>query len=275
MKIPTHYLEAFHSLVKTKSFTISSQKLFITQSALSQRIKNLENLLEQTLIIRSKHKFELTNQGKVLLEYCLNLDQLNTDFENKLNFTNNNMPSGLINIYSFSTFTKSRLLPMLTPHLLKNSDIKINIQNAEIKDLKNILKDNKADIIFTLKPFNLSEYDEKIILQEENVLIESMKAKNLNIYIDHDEEDQTTLNFLSLNNISTQKVDRIYLDEIYSIITAVELGLGKAVVPKHLIEHNNKIRILKNYKLLMENIYIVRKKLNYYSNVHKFIWNLF
>jgi LysR family transcriptional regulator (chromosome initiation inhibitor) len=46
-------LEALEAVVREKSFSLAAEALHITQSAVSQRIKELERLVEQPLIVRS------------------------------------------------------------------------------------------------------------------------------------------------------------------------------------------------------------------------------
>ena len=60
-------LRYFASVAETKSFSEASRVLNVTQSTLSQQIKQLEDELGVTLFERSSHHVGLTDVGEVFL----------------------------------------------------------------------------------------------------------------------------------------------------------------------------------------------------------------
>ena len=60
-------LKYFVNVAETKSFSEASRLLNITQSTLSQQIKQLENELGVVLFERSSHRVGLTDVGEVFL----------------------------------------------------------------------------------------------------------------------------------------------------------------------------------------------------------------
>ncbi|CAG9296275.1 LysR family transcriptional regulator [Celerinatantimonas diazotrophica] len=61
-------LRYFVELVKQKSFTKASQKLFVTQPTISKMIKNLEVELDLPLLHRDGRRFWLTDAGEVVFQ---------------------------------------------------------------------------------------------------------------------------------------------------------------------------------------------------------------
>jgi LysR family transcriptional regulator, chromosome initiation inhibitor len=59
-------LQALHTVIQTQSFEQAAKQLFITQSAVSQRIKSLESDYGQALLIRT-HPYKPTAWGEQLL----------------------------------------------------------------------------------------------------------------------------------------------------------------------------------------------------------------
>ena len=53
-------IQYFVSIIDNNSFSIAAEENFISQSAISQQIKALENELGYDLIIRKNRTFELT-----------------------------------------------------------------------------------------------------------------------------------------------------------------------------------------------------------------------
>ena len=65
-----HRLRYFVKVAETLHFTRAADELFVTQPALSQQIKILENELDTPLIDRSGKKVKLTDAGFIFLEYA-------------------------------------------------------------------------------------------------------------------------------------------------------------------------------------------------------------
>ncbi len=64
----TNLLRAFVLLAETQNYREASQRLFITQPALSKKIKLLESELGLTLFARGRHGAQLTHAGELLME---------------------------------------------------------------------------------------------------------------------------------------------------------------------------------------------------------------
>mgnify|MGYP001575450347 FL=1 len=119
------YLDAFYKCAITGNFTKASEKLAITQSALSQRIKNLEDDLSVSLFIRSRSGIKLTEAGSELLRYCQRKTAMESEtVQNMLNPLNTEL-NGTIRIGGYSSVMRSAILPALAPLVEKNSAIKI------------------------------------------------------------------------------------------------------------------------------------------------------
>jgi len=65
---PLHALAAFESVARHLSFSKAAQELFLTHSAVSQRIRLLETILSTQLLTRSNRSVRLTVAGRRYLE---------------------------------------------------------------------------------------------------------------------------------------------------------------------------------------------------------------
>ena len=70
VNLPTNLLRSFVAIVDTGSMLNASEKVFVTQSALSLQIKRLEELLQQTLFHRDGRRLSLTQAGELMLDYA-------------------------------------------------------------------------------------------------------------------------------------------------------------------------------------------------------------
>ena len=128
-------------------FTEAAAACFVTQSTLSQQIKQLENELGMLLFDRIGKHVKLTEAGKVFLDHAkqILLDvRIGKEVINELN----NMAVGDLKIgvtYAFS----SMVLPALEPFSAKNPGIQIFIEYGPPELLESKLKSAELDIILT------------------------------------------------------------------------------------------------------------------------------
>jgi DNA-binding transcriptional LysR family regulator len=74
-------IKAFHKVAAAGSFTKAARELFLTQSAVSQQIRALEDEIGGRLFDRSGKSVRLTGEGEVLLAYAKRLFDLHEEIE--------------------------------------------------------------------------------------------------------------------------------------------------------------------------------------------------
>ncbi len=262
-------LQAFYELSKTHNFTTAAQKLGITQSAFSQRIANLENELETTLVIRSKKGIIINETGLKLVRHCEKLIGLESNFLNE--FKSDHELKGVIRIAGFSSVMRSLIIPSISSILSNNPKVSITAQTLELDQLYDVLKSSQVDFIITNKISTKHNFKYHFLGYEENVLVQNKNTKLKNdIYLDHDERDFTTdAYFKLLPKKNHNSIQKRYLDDVYGLIDGVILDLGKAVVPRHIIKNNKNIEILNPKKVLKVSVYLVYFDNPYYSELQK------
>lgn len=78
MSLDTITLQCFLAVAETQSFTKAASRVGRTQSAISQQIAKLENLIEKKLVNRGK-KLSLTPDGEVFLSYAKRIYELHRE----------------------------------------------------------------------------------------------------------------------------------------------------------------------------------------------------
>jgi len=73
LNLETKWLEDFVALAATRSFSQAAQRRFVTQPAVSRRIRSLEEALGLQLINRSRTPIELTEAGQLFLVSARNM----------------------------------------------------------------------------------------------------------------------------------------------------------------------------------------------------------
>ncbi|AWK43239.1 LysR family transcriptional regulator ArgP [Photorhabdus laumondii] len=124
MKRPDYRtLQALDAVIRERGFERAAQKLCITQSAVSQRIKQLENLFGQPLLVRTVPP-RPTEQGQKLLALLHQVELLEEQWLGNEQGTDTPLLLSLaVNADSLATW----LLPALHP-VLADLPIRLNIQ---------------------------------------------------------------------------------------------------------------------------------------------------
>lgn len=142
-------LRYFAKVAETLNFSDAAKALYITQSTLSQQIKQLEQELNAPLLLRNSHSVCLTEVGEELLPYALRtlhaadlcIDRIH-DLQQLL--------TGTLNIgvtYTFSPILTETLLVFMKryPH------VRLNIYYKPMEELMELLSNRKVDFVLAFK----------------------------------------------------------------------------------------------------------------------------
>ena len=121
-------LEVFLTVAREGRFSRAAEKLFRTQSAISQSIHKLEQELGELLFDRSSREARLTDAGEVLFEYAEKLVNLRNDARASLAELEE-MHRGKL-VIAANEFTVLYLLPVLEDFRTRHPMIKITVQRA-------------------------------------------------------------------------------------------------------------------------------------------------
>lgn len=257
-------LQAFLLVYQAGTFTKAAKEYGYTQSALSQKIARLEEILNATLFVRHPRSLSLTASGEKLLIYAKEVKQRQEQFLKDFDQYNSEL-SGVVRIAGFSSVMRSMIIPRLAPFMRKNPDVSIEFSSHEMYELEEILKTNNADYIITDYLPRLGGIESRKIDEEEYVMISAKKYKNIpHTFIDHGPNDNATESYF---NFLGKEIDykRAYMGDVYSIIDGVANGLGKAVMSKHLIENDKRFTIKKERARYLRPVTLSYYKQSYYS----------
>jgi DNA-binding transcriptional LysR family regulator len=234
MLIDSDRVAAFSVLAQTGNFTRAAQVLGLSQPALSKKIQTLEAELSLALLIRDKKRFQLTPAGQELLRYWKARGQLDADLFTRLGLRPGT-PLGELRVAGFSTITHSLVLPLIARLSRRYPDLPVTLLTRETYELEELLLRGEADVVLSDRPLVRERIRSELIGHEEQVHVTPMTADKNLPFIDHDPKDEVTFSFLRAQGLSTN-VRRIFMDDIQGVIRGVELGLGQAILSRHLLK---------------------------------------
>ncbi len=271
MSLSSLHLDAFYIVTQVLNFTKAAEKLNITQSALSQRILNLETELETTLFIRDRAGLKLTEAAVSLVRFCQIRKTLEEEFLSQIKSANPKELGGTLSIGGFSSITTSILIPTLAPFLRKHPNAHVSIHSKEIDELVAMIKRNEIDFMILDDRLQKDELERIFLGFEKNVMAESKDYAGGDVFLDHDENDLTTLNYLKKFKRMNKNIKRVYLDDVHGIIAGLKSGLGRAVVPLHLIKNEKSLTVINPRDSLDVPVYLYFFNQPFYSQLHQAI----
>ena len=178
MNINFELYKVFYEVANEKSISKGAEKLSISQPAVTQSIKTLEDELGGKLFIRTPKGVILTNEGRELFDYIR--EGMNYFVNGTNKFTSlKNLEEGVINIGSTTTISEHYLMPYLKEFHNKYPNIDINITNDLTDNLIKNLRNGSLDIIITAIPnHEIKDIDYKTISTLNDIFVGSSKYKD-------------------------------------------------------------------------------------------------
>jgi len=161
------------TIAEEKSITRAAEKLFITQPALSQRIKYVRKELGIELFINDKDGLHLTSDGRCFARYAQRIIQEEENMKRELQEIHN-LDSGSLTI-GVSQMSTSRYFKRLVSrfHTLY-PNVKINIVELPSKELRRCLLNGKVDLGILHMPYQNAlshEYSYEVIFHDRLVFL--------------------------------------------------------------------------------------------------------
>ena len=253
MNINYELYKVFYEVVINGSISKASESMYISQPAVTQSIKNLEEKIGGKLLIRTKKGIVLTEEGKVLFDYVKKGVESFRNGENAfLNYLN--LDSGSIRLGASTTITRNIVMPYLEKFHKKYPKVDIKITNDLTSNLVKSLRNGDLDLLVANLPIEENK-DLKVIpiCEVHDIFIGNKEYYNKtegNIRIEElfnyplitQKEPSNTRRFLNKylksNNVSTNIPNEIVSYSL--IIDFVKAGFGIGFATKEFIEDNLK-----------------------------------
>lgn len=243
----------FYVCAGCNSFVEASEKLCVSQPAVSKQIKNLESILETKLFFRENSRLILTSDGKQLYHYIEKSFYYMMAGE-KLIKENNNMDYGTIVIGAPAHIASFYLLQFIEKYRKKHPHVFIRIINGSTSELLAGLQNHNIDFVIDSSPIELKNKEMKIepLLSFDTCLITRVENKNKKLKINDVKYVMPYARSSIRKNLEkVLKKYNINLDVVFEvettdlIIKSVKSGIGSGYVVKKAVENE-----LKNGELI-------------------------
>ncbi len=158
MNISYDWYKIFCCAAECGNITAAAEKLFISQPAVSQTIKQLEETFGCALFARTPKGVRLTAEGRVLQGYLSEGIALFSEGERRLTAMLR-LDAGEIKIGASDMTLEFCLLPYLERFHAEYPNIKTAITNNPTPQTLELLKQGKLDFAAVSEPFNIPDFE--------------------------------------------------------------------------------------------------------------------
>ncbi|WP_099362426.1 LysR family transcriptional regulator [Fredinandcohnia onubensis] len=260
--------EILKVLFENKNITRTGKQLFISQPALTNRIKQIEKEFGIKIINRDRRGVQFTPQGEYLAksaeEMILKLRQIKdhlTNMESKV--------VGTINLGVSSFFTKYKLPQLLRAFKDNYPNVEFKVTTGWSRDLFHSLYKKDIHIAFVRGEYTWIE--QKHLLFEDQLCVASMEEIDISNLPNLPRIDYKTDNLLKsiidhwwIENFTRPPMVTMEVDQVDTCKEMVVNGLGYAIMPGMILKGNEDIH--KVYITDKENNPLIRNTWMLYHN---------
>lgn len=229
-----HSLEAykvFYTVARCGSITVAAEELSISQPAVSQSVRQLEEALHTKLFIRMSKGVKLTREGEVLYSYVAKGYEQIMLGEQKL-LQMKNMEYGEIRIGASDMTLQFFLLPYLEKFHEQYPAIKVSVTNGPTPETLLNLEEGKIDLGVVSTPFRSKDtIDITPVREIEDIFVAGRRfIPYKNKMLDFAQLEDMPLIFLEKNTSSRSYMDEFLARNHVTINPEFELATSEMIV---------------------------------------------
>lgn len=271
------WLRTFCTLAEVGHFTRTAERLYMTQSGVSQHIRKLEEQLDTDLLIRQGKQFSLTNAGEQLYKEAGEILQRLSNLEQRIG---EDPPyEGLIRLMSPGS-VGLKLYPKLLNLQQQHPQLVIDYRFAPNSDIEQALANHEIDIGFMTDISESETVSCKPMAQEALILVTpatttepSWEQLTQLGFIDHPDGAHHAGMLLTANYEQFQHINDFkkkgFSNQIGLILEPVSRGIGFTVLPAHAVAAYSKPELINSHALpvaVSETLYLAVRRQQVLSN---------
>ena len=149
VNLPTELLRSFAAIVDSGSMLRATERVFVTQSALSLQMKRLEETVQSPLFHRDGRRLTLTPAGKTLLTFAR--EMLGTNDRAVAALTGDAL-TGPARVGLVQDFAETLLTGVLSRFAQLNQETQLQVRVSDSADLLELLSSDRLDVVLCMGP---------------------------------------------------------------------------------------------------------------------------
>ncbi|KRF60315.1 LysR family transcriptional regulator [Bacillus sp. Soil768D1] len=239
------FLKILH---EEKSITRTAERLYISQPALSYRLKNIEAEFGVALFFKTKKGIEFTSEGDYLVGYAVDMQrQLQQTKDHVMNM--NNGVNGTLRLGVSSNFARYKLPEILKRFSIQYPNIQFNLNTGWSTEIMGLLDSSKVQVGIVRN--NYQWKGEKSLLSKERVYLISKREITMDelpdlpfINYHTDNSLKNLINDWWHDHFSSPPRITMEVDKLETCKEMVKNDLGVAIIPEMSLQPNDHLHML-------------------------------
>ncbi len=260
------FLKTFVTAARKGSFRVAAERNFITQPAVSQQMRTLEQQFGCKLFQRQGKNVVLTASGQILLPYAENiLHQYQEAREHIQNIKSEYI--GTIRVATIHSVGLYKLQPLIRKYLSRHPKVKVKLEYSQSQSIYEMILNQKIDFGFVAYPKQIAGIESRIFHNGSLVCVQSpfkpvFKKKRISL-ADLNHQPYITFSaklptgkaidhFFKDNDISPNYIQDY--QDIETLKSSILVGMGFSIVPRSTIQRelkNNDLEIVQVKDLVL------------------------
>lgn len=149
VNLPTELLRSFAAIVDSGSMLRATERVFVTQSALSLQMKRLEETVQSPLFHRDGRRLTLTPAGQTLLTFAREI--LATNDRAVASLTGDAL-TGPARVGLVQDFAETLLTGVLSRFAQLNQETQLQVRVSDSAELLELLSSDRLDVVLCMGP---------------------------------------------------------------------------------------------------------------------------
>lgn len=245
-------LSTFVTVLSEGSMTAAAEKLYLTQPAVSQQIRNLEDDLGVELLVRGVRQVKPTLQGQLLFEYARKIMHLTKQAEVAIQSMSSEV-KGHLRIGTLNSIGMYLISPIVGMFLKNNAELSVKLNYGSGSEVLAGMSRGDLDVVIlpeTEKEYGrkFTDYDERFLVKDEMMLVGGGKDTSIPRKIslrDYQSQSiaQLSENYpgffrqldLMLKKLSVDCKPVFEATNVGTLKRVIESGLGWGFLPAHAV----------------------------------------
>jgi DNA-binding transcriptional LysR family regulator len=147
VNLPTELLRSFAAIVDSGSMLRATERVFLTQSALSLQMKRLEETVQASLFHRDGRRLALTPAGQSLLVYARDMLAIN---DRAVSALNGDVLAGPARVGMVQDFAEVLLCGVLARFAELNPETQLQVRVGGTHELLELLSSDRLDVVLAM-----------------------------------------------------------------------------------------------------------------------------
>lgn len=234
-------LNVFYWVSRTGGVNAASRELFVTQPAVSRRLRLLERRIGRKLYGRAGNRLVLTEDGKRLFEACRPAFEILLSIESTMKGGGSTL-TGYVRIAALSEFSKAFLLGAIQDFRARHPGVKFHLEYRHAYEMLSQLARHEVDFAFTNERHKGPQVEAVPGFVEEIVCVGPKPARRLTWkdvgalpWLSCGSEDNVWFEFERLAAERGVELPQpaVQVAEMESILSLAARGRGYALAPRH------------------------------------------